>query len=149
MTTRRGTSDQNMSNPNNEIFTPTQFDRLMKMMQDFKDLVDINNGVGNLEQNQTRPRINHEVIPNREPQIHVHMETHTIDQMHRHFRIDAPSFDDSLDPNKFLNWLTEFEEYCEYHKMEDNRWVGLARMKLEGQAKIFWRNQERLFRRQF
>ena len=51
MTTRRGTPSQNMSNFNNKIFTPTQFDRLMKMMQDFKDemrtsLSDINNGVG-------------------------------------------------------------------------------------------------------
>ena len=64
MTTRRGTPDQNMSNPNNKIFTSTQFDKLMKMMQDFKDLDDINNGAGNLDQNQTRPRINHEVIPN-------------------------------------------------------------------------------------
>ena len=33
--------------------------------------------------------------------------------------------------------------------MEDDCWVGLARMKLEGQARNFWRNQERLFKRQF
>ena len=47
----------------------------------------------------------------------------------------------SLDPNKFLNWLIEIEDYFEYHQFEDDRRVGLARMKLEGQAKNFWRNQ--------
>ena len=61
----------------------------------------------------------------------------------------APSFDGSLDPNKILNWLIEIEDYFEYHQLEDDRRVGLARMKLEGQARNFWRNQERLFRRQF
>ena len=85
MTTRRGTPNQNMSNPNNKIFTPTQFDRLMKMMQDFKDLANINNRVGNLDQNQARPQVNHEVIPNRELQIHVHRKTNPVDRMYRNF----------------------------------------------------------------
>ena len=61
----------------------------------------------------------------------------------------APSFDGSLDPNKFLNWLIEIEDYFEYHQLEGDRHVGLAKMKLEGQARNFWRNQECFFRHQF
>ena len=48
---------------------------------------------------------------------------------------DAPNFDGSLEPNKFLNWLTEFENYCKHHQMEDDGRVGLAKMKLEGEIK--------------
>ena len=145
MTTRRGTPDQNMSSPNNGNFTLTQLDRLMKMMQDFKDemrtsLADINNGVGNLEQKQTQPRRNPEVIPNLEPQFHILRETNLANQMRRNFQIDAPSFDGSLDPNKFLDWLTEIEDYCEYHQLRDDHRVGLVRMKLEDQVRNFWRN---------
>ena len=67
--------------------------------------------------------------------------------MRKNIRMDAPSFDGSLDPIKFLDWLTEMEDYCEYYQLEDDRRVGLFRMKLEDQARNFWRNQEFLLRR--
>ena len=111
------------------------------------NLNNINKRLVNLD--QTPPQGISKVIPDPEPQVHILRETNLDNRMCGNVRIDAPSFDGSLDPNKFLDWLTEFEEYCEYHKMEDDRWVGLARMKLEGQARNFWRNQECLFRRQF
>ena len=68
--------------------------------------------------------------------------------MYGNVKSDAPNFDGSLEPHKILNWLTEFENYCEHHQMEDDRRVGLAKMKLEGQARNFWRNQERFLRHQ-
>ena len=143
-----------MPNPEDET-QPSRFDHMFAMLQSFQssqeemrvNLNNINKRLGNL--GHTPPQGIPKVIPDPEPQVYILRETNPDNRMCGNVRIDAPSFDGSLDPNKFFNWLTEFKEYCEYHKMKDDRWVGLARMKLEGQARNFWRNQEHLFRRQF
>ena len=64
----------------------------------------------------------------------------------RNVRVDAPSFDGTLDPIKFLDWLSEIEDYFEWYGLEDDRRVGLAKMKLLGQARTYWKNQEHTFR---
>ena len=111
------------------------------------NLNNINKRLGNL--GHTPPQGTPKVIPDPEPQVHIIRETDSDNQMCRNVQSYAPSFDGSLDPNTILNWLIEIEDYFEYHQFEDDHHVGLARMKLEGQARNFWRNQERLFRRQF
>ena len=56
------------------------------------------------------------------------------DPVLRNVRVDAPSFDGTLDSIKFLDGLSEIEDYFEWHGLEDDRRVGLAKMKLLGQA---------------
>jgi len=60
--------------------------------------------------------------------------------------VDAPSFEGTLDPIKFLDWLSEIEDYFEWYGLEDDRRVGLAKIKLLGQARTYWKNQEHIFR---
>ena len=154
MTTRGGTSYQPMLNLEDET-QPSRFDQMFAMLQSFQssqedmrvNLNNINKRLGNL--GHTSPQRTPKVIPHPGPQVHILRETNPDNQMCGNVQRYAPSFDGSLDPNKFLNWLIEIEDYFEYHQLEDDRQVGLARMKLEGQARNFWRNQERLFRRQF
>ena len=54
--------------------------------------------------------------------------------------MDTPSFDGTLDPIKFLDWLSEIKDYFEWYGLEDDRRVGLAKMKLLGQARTYWKN---------
>ena len=62
----------------------------------------------------------------------------------RSVKIEAPSFEGQLDPTKFLDWLADMEHYFEWYDMCDERRVRFAKMKLLGQAKLYWTNQERL-----
>ena len=55
----------------------------------------------------------------------------------RNVKVDAPRFDGTLDPIKFLDWLNEIEDYFEWYGLDDARRVGLAKMKLLGQARIY------------
>ena len=64
------------------------------------------------------------------------------DRVLRNVRVDAPSFDGALDPIKFLDWISEIEDYFECHGLEDDRRVGLAKMKLLGQVRTYWKNYE-------
>ena len=73
-------------------------------------------------------------------------DTNRDDRVLRNVRVDAPSFDGTLDPIKFLDWLSEMEDYLEWYGLEDERRVGLAKMKLLGQAITYWKNQEHIFR---
>ena len=134
MTTRTGTPYQPMSNTNSENQFSNQTDPMLAMLQSFHDEMRASlNNINKRLENLGTPK----VIPDPESQVHILRETNLDNRMCDNIRIVAPSFDGNLDPNKFLNWLTEFEEYYKYHKMEDDHWVGLARMKLEGQARNF------------
>ena len=42
---------------------------------------------------------------------------------------------------KFLDWLSEIEDYFEWYGLDDARRVGLAKMKLLGQVRTYWKNQ--------
>jgi len=65
------------------------------------------------------------------------------DDITRRIRIDAPSYDGRLDPRAFSDWLQEMDHYFEWHGMSDERCVRFAKMKLQGQAKIYWISFER------
>ena len=62
-------------------------------------------------------------------------------------KIEAPSFDGQLDPTKFLDWLADMDHYFEWYDMSEERRVRFAKMKLVGQAKLYWTNYERLMTR--
>ena len=95
-----------------------------------------------LEQGQ--PQQVQAIIPNEPDQPG--RDTNRDDQVLRNVRVDAPSFDGTLDPIKFLDWLSKIEDYFEWYGLEDDRRVGLAKMKLLGQARTYRKNQEHNFR---
>ena len=59
-------------------------------------------------------------------------DTNWDDRVLRNVKVDAHSFDGTLDPIKFLEWLSEIEDYFEWYGLEDDRRVGLAKIKLLG-----------------
>ena len=146
MTTRLGPCHQPKPNPDDET-QPNQYDQMFTMIQSVRaSLNNINTRLDNL--GPIPPHRPPEVIPNKKHQVPILRDAYPDNRMCGNVKSDAPNFDGSLEPNNFLNWLTEFEDYCEHHKMDDYRRVGLAKMKLEGQARNFWKNQERFLRRQ-
>ena len=62
-----------------------------------------------LEQGQ--PKRVQAIIPNESDQPG--RDTTRDDRVLRNVRVDAPSFDGALDPIKFLDWLSEIEDYFE------------------------------------
>ena len=132
-------------------YQPNQSDPILELIQSLKDemtasLTNINLRLDHLENHQIQTRGTPEVNSIPPPQAYVHRDPNPEDRILRNVRLEAPSIDGNLDPIKFLDWLTEIEDYCEWHKLEDDRRVGLARMKLQGQARNYWRNQEHIFR---
>ena len=65
----------------------------------------------------------------------------------RSVKIEAPSFEGLPDPTKFLDWLAEMEYYFEWYGVYNERRVRFAKIKLLGQAKLYWTNQERILAR--
>ena len=99
------------------------------------DLVQtLNQRINTLEQGQ--PQRTQEIVIN-ENQDQNGRETNRDDRVLRNVRVDAPSFDGTLDPNKFLDWLSEIEDYFEWYGLDDARRVGLAKMKLLGQGRTY------------
>ena len=64
------------------------------------NLNNINKRLENL--GHTPPQGIPKVIPDLKPQVHILRETNPDNRMCGNVQIDAPSFDGSLDPNKFL-----------------------------------------------
>ena len=50
------------------------------------------------------------------------------------------SFDDSLDPKKYMDWEAGLDEYFDWYQLPEGRQIQFAQMKLTGQARIYWRN---------
>ncbi|KAK8951705.1 hypothetical protein KSP39_PZI004648 [Platanthera zijinensis] len=70
------------------------------------------------------------------------------DDLIRRLRIDAPSFDGHLDPKAFSDWILDMDHFFDWYEMTDERRVRFARMKLVGQAKMFWISVERSLERE-
>ena len=97
---------------------------LTQQMADLFNLVKLmGNRLDVIEQGQ--PQCVQAIIPN-EPD-HSSRDTNRDDRVLKNVRVDAPSFDGTLDPIKFLNWLSEIKDYFEWYGLEDDRRVGLAK----------------------
>ena len=59
-------------------------------------------------------------------------------------RVEASSFDGSLDPKIYLNWEVGMDHFFEWYDMTNVRRIRFAKMRLTGQAKTYWRNVGRL-----
>ena len=124
MPTRQGTSYNNMADSNED--PPTT------LTQQMVELINLVKNMGErlvvLEQGQ--PQRVQALIPN---ELDQHgRDTNRDDRVLRNVRVDAPSFEGTLDPIKFLDWLSKIEDYFEWYGLEDDRHVGLAKMKLLG-----------------
>ena len=62
----------------------------------------------------------------------------------RSIKINAPSFDGTLEPQLFLDWMKEIDRYLKWYMMLEERKVSFAAMKLSGQASQYWANLETL-----
>ncbi|CAL8989542.1 unnamed protein product [Prunus brigantina] len=60
----------------------------------------------------------------------------------RSVKVDAPNFDGELNPKALLDWLATMDCYFEWHDMSETRRVRFAKIKLVGQAGLFWTNVE-------
>ncbi|CAL2237611.1 unnamed protein product [Prunus armeniaca] len=60
----------------------------------------------------------------------------------RSVKVDAPNFDGELNPKALLDWLATMDRYFEWHDMSEARRVRFAKIKLVGQAGLFWTNVE-------
>ena len=130
MTTRQGTSFNNMANSNED---PTS-DLTQQMTHLINLVTTMGNRLAALEQGQ--PSRVQAIIPN-DQQDHTGRKTNRDDRVLRNVKVDAPSFDGTLDPIKFLDWLSKMEDYFEWYGLEDERRVGLAKIKLLGQARTY------------
>ena len=63
-------------------------------------------------------------------------------------KVEAPSFKGQMDPIKLLDWLVDMDHYFEWYDMSEERRVRFAKIKLVGQAKLYWRNHECLMTRE-
>ena len=102
------------------------------LTQQMAQLIDLVATLGNRIQalEQTQPERVLAIIQNEPDQPG--RDTTKDDRVLRNVRVDAPSFDGTVDPIKFLDWLSEIEDYFEWYGLEDDRRVGLAKMKLLG-----------------
>ncbi|KAK4489657.1 hypothetical protein RD792_005469 [Penstemon davidsonii] len=62
-------------------------------------------------------------------------------------KVEAPSFDGQLNPKVFLDWLSDMDHFFAWYDMSEARQVRFAKMKLVGQAKLYWINVERQLER--
>ena len=52
----------------------------------------------------------------------------------------APYFDGcKTNPQDFVNWMNGMEQFFEQANFADNKNVRYAKLKLEGEAQMFWR----------
>ncbi|CAB4278412.1 unnamed protein product [Prunus armeniaca] len=57
-------------------------------------------------------------------------------------KVDAPNFDGELNPKALLDWLATMDRYFEWHDMSEAQRMRFAKIKLVGQAGLFWTNVE-------
>ena len=75
-----------------------------------------------------------------------HHDIDLVERLMRSVKIDAPTFDGTLNPSTFLDWLADMDHYFDWYAMSEDRRIRFAKMKLIGHAKLYWNNQERLQR---
>jgi hypothetical protein len=62
-------------------------------------------------------------------------------------RVDVADFHGALDPHAFQDWVTSLEDYFERFNLSSNQQVRFVKMKLKGQARVWWLSvEERLHR---
>lgn len=70
-----------------------------------------------------------------------------MDDAAKRVRVDVPDYHGKFEPHVFQDWLTFLENYFDWSGLSFDRQVRFAKMKLKGQARIWWHSvEERLHR---
>jgi hypothetical protein len=70
-----------------------------------------------------------------------------MDDAARRVRVDVPDYHGKLEPDVFQDWVTSLEDYFDWSGLSLDRRVRFAKMKLKGQARVWWNSvEERLHR---
>ncbi|PKU78260.1 hypothetical protein MA16_Dca025557 [Dendrobium catenatum] len=91
---------------------------------------------------QDHYRPNHR--PHQEPVEHDNPWRDNDAQLLKNIRIDAPTYDGTLDPQVFLDWLKSMDSYFKWYNISEVKKVRFAEMKLTGRANLYWTNLENM-----
>lgn len=61
----------------------------------------------------------------------------------RSVRLEAPTFDGSMDPKDYLDWEEGMDQYFDWYDMSEERKFKFAKLKLVRQARLYWATLER------
>ncbi|KAI0507857.1 hypothetical protein KFK09_013985 [Dendrobium nobile] len=82
--------------------------------------------------------------PYRNPH-YIHDTNHDPDiHLMKNIKVEAPTFDGTLDPQLFLDWIKGMDSFFKWYNISEARKVRFAEMKLIGRASQFWSNLESL-----
>ena len=62
----------------------------------------------------------------------------------RNVKVEAPSFDGSLDFKEYLDWEVDIDHFFEWYDMSEVQKIKFAKIKLISQSKLYWHNLEHL-----
>jgi hypothetical protein len=65
-----------------------------------------------------------------------------MDDATRRVRVDVPDFHGKLEPYAFQDWITSLEDYFDWSGLSLDRRVRFVKMKLKGQARVWWQSVE-------
>ena len=68
------------------------------------------------------------------------------DRAIRNVRLDAPTFDGSLDPKMYEDWEGDMDQYFDWYDMSEGRKFKFAKTRLVRHARLYWGNLELLIR---
>ena len=68
------------------------------------------------------------------------------DRALRNIRLDAPTFEGSLDPKVYVDWEADMDQYFDWYDMSEARRFKFAKIRLVRQARLYWENVERIAR---
>ncbi|CAN0918713.1 hypothetical protein LINGRAHAP2_LOCUS31026, partial [Linum grandiflorum] len=54
------------------------------------------------------------------------------------FRVEIPTFDGSLQPEEFIDWLSQVEEILDFKEVPEGRRVSLVTIRLRDRAQAWW-----------
>jgi len=66
----------------------------------------------------------------------------------RNIRVEASTFDGSLEPKVYVDWVGDMDYYFEWYDMSEEMKYKFAKMRLIHQARLYWANLERTRRQQ-
>ena len=55
----------------------------------------------------------------------------------KQIKLEAPTFDGQLDPQVFLDWISDMDHYFNWYNMFNERRIRFAKIKIIGQAKQY------------
>jgi len=64
----------------------------------------------------------------------------------RNIKLEAPTFDGSLDPKVYIDWEGDIEQYFEWYIMSKMTKFKFAKLRLVRQARLYWNSIERMIR---